>query len=111
MKVTPALVALSALAFPSAAFGQLPDLTTMTCQQATAFVAARGSVTAIYEHHPAAGPLYKRFVASKRYCPFRTEFKRRSVRTIDSPNCIIGGVCKELDDDEIDEINWWFPVF
>ena len=101
MRARLAAIMFSILACPGVANARLTDVTGMTCQQAAAVVASQGSAVVIYDHHPAAGPLYKRFYAAPIYCPAFTRFRNASARTTDSANCIIGGSCREIDRDRL----------
>ena len=67
-----------------------PSSTTMTCQQATRLVQARGALVL-----GTGGQSYDRFVRDRSFCEV-TEIARRAFRpTRDNPTCLIGYTCYE----------------
>ena len=81
--------ALIFLAAPAAAQTR-PSSTTMTCQQATRLIEARGALVL-----GTGGMTYDRFVRDRSFCE-PTEIAKRAFRpTRDNPNCLIGYTCYE----------------
>lgn len=76
-----------------------PSTLSMTCAEATAMVAAGGSVllsTGQYTFH--------RFAASNRFCAVGERAHFASAPTLDSPNCRLGYTCKRAAPRQSDDI-------
>jgi hypothetical protein len=73
------------------AFAQArPDSLRMTCNQARAFVAARGAVIL------GSGPhVYDRIVSDNRFCTWPQGVERTTVPTLDTRACFAGYVCRD----------------
>jgi hypothetical protein len=67
-----------------------PDSLRMTCNQARAFVAARGAVIL------GSGPhIYDRIVSDQRFCTWPQGVQRTTVPTSDARTCFVGYVCRD----------------
>ena len=67
-----------------------PDVRTMTCAQAKAFVLQSGSVVMTTGKHT-----YDRFVAGQAYCERPLVTRRAWIATKDTKECLIGFRCED----------------
>ena len=87
------MIILATFAFTSFAQAR-PDSTQLTCAEAADLVQDMGAVLMTYDHHPQAGPLYKRFVADSNFCGGDEISRNAWVKTSDSPRCFVGKTCE-----------------
>jgi hypothetical protein len=85
-----ALTLLLALAAPAALAQSGPTTLAMTCDQARSTVLRQGAVVL---HTGLA--TYDRFVRDSSFCPNPLTAQTAFVRTADTPQCPIGGVCRD----------------
>ncbi len=85
------LTLILAQATTAAAWAQSgPTTQAMTCEQARGIVAARGAVVL------RTGPsTYDRYVRDSSFCPHPQTARAASIRTADTAQCAVGGVCRE----------------
>ncbi len=84
------LVPLVIAGFSTGAMAQSgPTTLNMTCAQAAGLVASRGAVVL------RTGPItYDRYVRDSSFCPYPDSARPAWVRTADTAQCPIGGVCR-----------------
>jgi len=91
----PVLVSIAVIGFASGAMAQSGATTlTMTCAAARRIVAAQGAAVL------RTGPMtYDRYVRDSSFCERQETTQPAWVRTADTAQCLVGGLCRSTDID------------